>query len=94
MYSTPSFVILGIAALALTAGCQATWTAPQPVNQTPLVVDEAMQLRDWPQMAVQYPSTGIVAGPVIGFPWQEQTYRGARWEPTYTAQPPLEVMPY
>jgi len=93
MCSIRKCIVSGIA-LFLAAGCQATWTKPQPVNQTPLIVDEAMQARQWPQTSVYYPATGVVAGPILGLPWREQTYRGAVWEPTHTAQPPLEVIPY
>jgi len=93
MCSIHKCIVLGIG-LFLVAGCQQSWTKPQAVNETPLIIDEAMQLRQWPQTAVYYPSHGVVAGPVWGLPWREQTYRGVVWEPTFTAQPPLEVIPY
>lgn len=93
MYSTRKLLVMGIAWMSM-AGCQASWTQPQAVNQTPLIIDEAMQLRNWPQSSVYHPSHGVVAGPVLGLPWAEQNYRGVYWEPTHTAQPPLEVVPY
>jgi hypothetical protein len=96
MYSIRNtlLTVISTAGLFALAGCQASWTRPQAVNAEPLTIDEAMQVRDWPQTEVNYPARGVTAGPILGFPWQEQTYRGAYWEPTYTAQPPLEVIAY
>jgi hypothetical protein len=59
---------LGIAALA---GCQAKVppAAVSPVNTTPLIVDEAMQKRDWERSTSYYPSGAAVAGGT-GYVWQ------------------------
>ena len=59
----PLFAIL---ALSLT-GCgfqQArTRVKPDPLNDSPLVVDEAMQKRDWERTSAYYAPPVVVAGP-------------------------------
>lgn len=84
-------VLLGAVAV-VSVGCQSSWRAAEPINQTPIMVDEAMARRTWDETPGYYENGGVVAGPVTPFalPWRQQTYRGARWEPTYTAQPPLD----
>lgn len=75
-----SFAALALAAaaglVAAGAGCQ---RAPEPraedVSTEPLVVDEAMQARDWPQVAANFQAGGVDAG-VTRFPHQPQTQGG------------------
>jgi hypothetical protein len=52
-----------IGSSGLLAGCQ-RMTPPQPdgMNRTPLVVDDAMQKRDWDRQTIEYPSGATVAG--------------------------------
>ena len=38
-------------------------TPPEAINDTPLVVDPAMQVRDWDRSSAYYASGGVVAGP-------------------------------
>ncbi len=55
MAASASFMILG--------GCQRA-RPPQPdaLNDAPLIVDEAMQIRDWDRSVAYYPSGAVVAG--------------------------------
>ena len=56
------------------AGCQRIATSPRlPVNEEPMLVDQAMQLRDWDRSDAYYTNTSFVAGPV-----------GFLFEPSYT----------
>src|SRR5688500_15376445 len=51
------------AALAPFAGCaRAPAPAPEPVDTTPMVIDEAMQRRDWPRSTAEWANGDIVAG--------------------------------
>src|SRR5687768_10625841 len=63
-------VALVLAALAV-AGCQGIVPPPtrSPVNDSPLVVDEAMQLRDWERSTNYYANGATVAGGT-GYVWQ------------------------
>ena len=57
-----TLVILGASMLAV--GCQRMGnTPPEQLNPTPIVVDEAMQHRDWDQQAAYYTNTSVVARP-------------------------------
>ena len=84
-------VVVAAALGVASVGCQSTWREAESINQTPILVDEAMEIRQWDETPAYYENGGVVAGPVTPFnlPTRQQTYRGARWEPTYTAQPPL-----
>lgn len=61
---------------------------PATLNPAPLVVDQAMQLRDWDRVTAHYSNGDTVAGPT-GFPYE------ARWgqpEWAYSViEPPLFV---
>lgn len=54
----------GFFIIAGSIGCQrtATTSRPEPLNETPLVVDEAIQLRDWERSTAYYPNGAVVAG--------------------------------
>ena len=57
-------ITLIIASLVLVAGCQQT--RPQPadrVSEIPLIIDEAMQKRDFEQSTIYYPRGTIVDPP-------------------------------
>ncbi len=72
MYSTREvsrllcWLVVGAVAWAvlLSAGCRRVRTSPEPdaLNDTPLIVDEAMQIRDWDRSTAYYPSGAVVAG--------------------------------
>src|SRR5918993_554484 len=59
--------------VAAGAGCQ---RAPEPraeeSSTEPLVIDEAVQARDWPRVAANFQTGGVDAG-VTRFPHQPQT---------------------
>src|SRR4051812_913628 len=58
------------AAVVTSTGCRAYQnTPPEPFNAPPVVVDEAMQKRDWPMSVARYESGVTVAGPT-GFYWE------------------------
>ena len=63
------------AGAALAAGCaRAPKPAPEPFSASPMVVDEAMQRRDWqPPQASYYENTSVVARPT-----------GEKWEASWT----------
>ena len=66
------FVAVVSAVLAIAgAGCQAIVPPPvrAPVNDTPLVVDEAMQMRDWDRSTNYYANGATIAGGT-GYLWQ------------------------
>lgn len=89
------FAMIGIAALAGAVGCQQTNdqvpdyhivqqirnTPPEPENQTPLLVDDAMQLRDWDRSTAHYANGNTIAGPT-GFLF-EPRWNQPEW--TYAA---------
>jgi hypothetical protein len=52
-------------------GCQRIVPPPQtsPVNTTPIVIDEAMQHRDWDRSTSYYANGGAIAGGT-GYLWQ------------------------
>jgi len=58
---------LGILAFGgmLAGGCQVVSPTPpvEKMNTTPLVIDEAMQIRDWEPVTAYYDSGAVVAGP-------------------------------
>jgi hypothetical protein len=58
-----------VVAAGLLSGCQFTGPTPpaEKLNSTPLVVDEAMQLRDWEPVSATYQSGATVAGPTLFF---------------------------
>lgn len=63
-----------IASLVLVAGCQQT--RPQPpdrVSDIPLIVDEAMQKRDYEPSTIYYPRGSIVAGPT-GYMFEKNSH--------------------
>src|SRR5687768_7020394 len=127
-------MMLALAAASGLAGC---WTSPKPVPEEhstePLVIDEAIQQRDWPRTEATFQAGGVDAGPtgfgydpqtsgdgasraalgpewsnalldtgafiaqalVLPFrlvadgPFEDKNYRGAIYNPTYTAMPLL-----
>ncbi|HEX8524349.1 MAG TPA: hypothetical protein VF669_18990 [Tepidisphaeraceae bacterium] len=54
-------------ALAAVAGCRTTVNSAQKadLNTTPLVVDEAMQKRDWDRSVAHYANGDTLAGPSL-----------------------------
>ena len=67
MCLTPSRLVsfAGMVALSLVGGCRfASNEAPKMnLDQTPLIVDEAMQKRDWDRTPAYYANGDTVAGP-------------------------------
>ena len=64
MFSTRNLLLLASAGfLSLGAGCQRV-PSPQPdrLNDAPLLVDEAMQIRTWDRSTAYYASGNTVAG--------------------------------
>jgi hypothetical protein len=61
--STVSLGVLALAGTIVATGCQRI-QRPQPdrLNDTPLVVDEAMQIRDWDRSTSVYANGATVAG--------------------------------
>jgi hypothetical protein len=61
---------------------------PAAPNPTPLVVDQAMQVRDWDRVTAAYSNGDTIAGPT-GFPYEARWYQ-PEWR--YAAiEPPLFV---
>jgi hypothetical protein len=58
-------VVIGSLALAAITGCRPAVNRPvkADLNQTPLVVDEAMQKRDWDRSVARYANGDTIAGP-------------------------------
>jgi hypothetical protein len=55
--------MLAMLAASAVVGCQTVVPAPiERVNDTPLVVDDAMQMREWDESVVQYANGDTVAG--------------------------------
>jgi hypothetical protein len=69
-FAPPFFVVL-FSFLVCSAGCQGIdrEQPPAPVNDTPLVVDEAMQIRDWDRSTNYYANGATVAGGT-GYVWE------------------------
>lgn len=71
------FRILGALALALLilpAGCQRSFVEqPEPLQDEPVVEDDAMRLRQWTQTSAMYPNGSIDAGPT-GFAYEPRRY--------------------
>jgi hypothetical protein len=71
-----TLVAVGGAVVMALSGCQgdsnpfarARNTPPEPLNAEPLMVDEAMQLRDWNRVTALYASGDTAAG-ATGFPF-------------------------
>src|SRR5688572_16554704 len=63
--------VLSALALSAAAGCQGVSRNQPlaPVNNTPLVVDEAMQVRDWDRSTNYYANGATVAGGT-GYLWE------------------------
>src|SRR5215218_6143979 len=58
-----SLGMLASASLFVATGCQRTQPPrPDRLNDAPLVVDEAMQIRDWDRSTATYANGGVVAG--------------------------------
>src|SRR5687767_6171346 len=66
-----SFFVLLFSLFVCASGCQRIVPPPvrAPVNDAPLVVDEAMQIRDWDRSTNYYANGGTVAGGT-GYLWQ------------------------
>lgn len=63
--------VIALAAAFLVAGCQRAYVSTaQPLSTEPVVVDQAMSLRQWSEVSASYPNGSTVAGPT-----------GYRWEP-------------
>lgn len=57
------FALASVVTLAAITGCShAPAPQPEPTDSTPLVIDEAMQKRDWPQSDVTWANGDTVAG--------------------------------
>jgi hypothetical protein len=56
--------LLLLASAALVSGCQVRHTTPGPeaLNNAPVKIDEAMQIRDWQPTAAEYTSDLVLAG--------------------------------
>src|SRR5262245_40506701 len=68
-----SLFFASVAGLVALDGCTtAPPPTPEPVSGTPIVVDEAMQRRDWPQSTAQWANADVVAG-ATRFPYEPQT---------------------
>jgi len=71
MSSTRNLALACSALLAagLLSGCQVSGPTPpvEQLNPTPLVIDEAMQLRDWEPVTAFYQSGATIAGPTMFF---------------------------
>src|SRR5688500_15315317 len=65
------FFVLPFSIFVCIAGCQGISheQPPAPVNDTPLVVDEAMQIRDWDRSTNYYANGATVAGGT-GYVWE------------------------
>lgn len=62
-FSSCALGVLASAGMALSTGCQRTQpNRPVALSDAPLVVDEAMQLRDWDRQTAYYASGATVAG--------------------------------
>ena len=56
-------VVASATPILLPAGCQRVQpTRPDRLNDAPLVVDEAMQIRDWNRSTAHYANGSVVAG--------------------------------
>lgn len=63
MCSTRNAFVVGGCIVGLLAGCQGNpRPRPDPLNRTPLVVDEAMQRREWEPSAAYYANGDTIAG--------------------------------
>jgi len=69
-FALPFFVLL-FSLFVCVPGCQGIQheQPPAPVNDTPLVVDEAMQVRDWDRTTNYYANGATVAGGT-GYVWE------------------------
>jgi len=116
-----------LALLGVMTGCQFASNKPPKMNlnQSPLIVDEAMQRRDWDRTTINYANGDTLAGPdlvwievagpefiqrvtdpaislvndlstpvttIITPPWKDMVYQGLFIPPTYSAQPPPNVI--
>jgi hypothetical protein len=80
--TTAAAAALGIAALA-SPGCQRYRNVPRgAVKDEPVVIDEAMQIRDWEPSSARYTNPRFIAGPT-GFLYQPAYDMPA---PVYAAQ--------
>jgi len=59
--------VVGLMGVALAGGCKFASNQPPKMNldQTPLIVDEAMQRRDWDRTPAYYANGDTVAGPTL-----------------------------
>jgi len=83
--------VLGGAVSGIPAGCQRAVNVPQgPLSETPVVVDQAMQLREWEPVSAYYQNPRFIAGPT-GFNYETpyepfQWYYGLTDTPLFLAQ--------
>jgi hypothetical protein len=73
MFSTPNRITPGritlcslllISSVSLLGGCQVRHMTPGPeaMNNTPLIIDQAMQIRGWEPTAAEYTNDVVMAG--------------------------------
>src|SRR5215213_690597 len=68
--------MLGLAATTALAGCfHHAEPVTDPVSSEPMVIDEAMQRRDWSRSVSEFYGGGVVAG-ATRFPYVPQTSSG------------------
>lgn len=75
--------VIGLA--AITGGCERIPKGtPGPINPTPIALDDAMLIRDWPPLTSSYANGAVQAWP-LGFVWQppynEPEWIAPVWEP-------------
>jgi hypothetical protein len=78
MFSIRSIWSMAMAGLVVSGCTRTNVVHPSPLNRTPIVVDGAMQIRDFEQSAARYPSGAAVAGPT------EFNYEPKHNEPEWT----------
>jgi hypothetical protein len=81
---SPRLAAASVVLIAL-AGCLKTTNPPQPISRVPLVIDEAMQRRDWQPVAVHYQNGQTPAWPT-GF-ILTHTPDAPKWAPAVTDGP-------
>jgi hypothetical protein len=78
-------MLITAAGLGLSTGCLQHTTPAATVDRQPLIVDEAMQRRDWPRSVVKYANGETTAYPT-GFVLQHNP-KAPVWMPIFTECP-------